>query len=233
MTLGVGTKSDAQGGAAGRNGKDADMPSFSTLMLTQASEIPKLTSEQWIADERGYRRGYWDGVLAACNLICNGSTQHTVRLWLFRELKQWVIDARSEGCSFDHPPDCPLGRSEGEATIGGSACVPTASTGSSFVYAIGDGHGNVKIGAADDVRKRIKQLQTGNPSRLYLIAFVRLSSRAAADSVERFAHQDNAADRVHGEWFSMSDCFAFQALLEACIECGQDAEPVEVESRVY
>lgn len=209
------------------------MPHFSKLILTPANEFQQLTREEWLASERGYRRGYWDGVLYACNLISNGSTQHTVRLWLFRELKRWVRDSLTDNCSLEYPPDCPLGRSEHEATIGEGACIPSASANASFVYAIGDGHGNVKIGAADDVRKRIKQLQTGNPAKLYLIAFVRLPSRADADLVERVAHRDNAIDRVHGEWFAISDSCAFQALLEACIDCGHDVYPVEVESRVY
>lgn len=209
------------------------MASFSTLIMTPASELPQLTRGERIEHERGYRRGYWDGVLAACNLICNGSTQHTVRLWLFRELKHWVHDCFEAECSLEYPPACPEKRSENEATIGNGACIPTSCPGFSYVYAIGDGHGNVKIGAADDVRKRIKQLQTGNPSRLYLVAFVRLSSRHDADLVERTAHQSNAEDRVHGEWFSISDGCAVQELLEACLECGHDIYPVEVESRVY
>lgn len=209
------------------------MPSYSALILTPVSELPKMTREERVASERGYRRGYWDGVLAACNLICNGSTQHTVRLWLFRELKQWVSDSLTDECLLEYPPHCPERRSEEEATIGQGACIPASSHGCSYVYAIGDGHGNVKIGAADDVRKRIKQLQTGNPSRLYLVAFARLGSRRDADLVERTAHQYNAEDRVNGEWFSMSDCCAVQVLLDACVACGHDVHPVEVESRVY
>jgi hypothetical protein len=209
------------------------MPSYGTLVMTKASEVAVYGKKEWIANERGYRRGYWDGVLAACNLISNGSTQHTVRLWLFRELKEWVSDSRDDECSLDYPPECPPKRSEHEADVGPFACVPSASPGCSYCYAIGDGHGYVKIGAADDVRKRIKQLQTGNPNKLYLIAFVRLQSRHAADCVERAAHLGSAADRVHGEWFSMSDSCSVQALLEACLECGHDVSPVEVESRVY
>jgi hypothetical protein len=209
------------------------MPSYGTIILTKASDIPELSRTEWLANERGYRRGYWDGVLAACNLICNGSTEHTVRLWLFRELKEWVAESRREECALEYPPYCPPRRSEQEAQVGIGACVPVASLGFSYCYAIGDGHGNVKIGTADDVRKRIKQLQTGNPSRLYLVAFVRLPSRNAAESVERYAHQDNASDRVGGEWFSMSDSCSVQVLLESCVACGYDVSPVEVESRVY
>ena len=203
------------------------------LLLKRASEIPQLSKSEMHLAERGYRRGYWDGVLAACNLICNGSTQHNVRLWLFRELKDWADASTQEGCGVEFPPDCPLGRSEREASVGSYAHVPTGGSGCSFVYAIGNGHGNVKIGAADDVRKRIKQLQTGNANRLYLIAFLRIACRFDADRIERTAHMENAVDRTHGEWFSMSDSCSVQALLEASIACGFDAEPVQVEDRVY
>jgi hypothetical protein len=203
------------------------------LLLTRASEIPELSESENRLAEGNYRRGYWDGVLAACNLICNGSTQHNVRLWLFRELKEWKCLPRGGECRLELPPDCPLGRSEFEATVGREACIPTGKPGFSFVYAIGDGHGNVKIGTADDVRKRIQQLQTGNANRLYLIAFLRLGSRYDADRVERAAHADNAIDRTIGEWFSISDSCSVQALLEAALACGFDMFPVEVEDRVY
>jgi hypothetical protein len=209
------------------------MPSFSGVFSSESQDAAKFICEQSAAGERGYRRGYWDGVLAACNLILSGSTQHNVRLWLFRELKQWVSDSFDEDCQLEHPPECPLGRSEQEASVGRGACVPTSAAGSSYCYAIGDGHGHVKIGAADDIRKRMQQLQTGNAARLYLIAFVRLDSRYDADRVERAAHQENSTDRLHGEWFSMSDCCSVQALLEACLLCGHDITPVEVEDRVY
>ena len=201
--------------------------------MTRVSDIQPYSREEWIANERGYRRGYWDGVLAACNLISNGETQHNVRLWLFRELKQWAGDAYRDDCSFVYPPECPLGRSQQEATVGRAACIPEASDRCSFVYAIGDGHGYVKIGTADDVRKRMRQLQTGNPNRLYLIAFLRLKTRHDADRVEREAHSSNERDRTCGEWFSMSDACSVQALLEAAIACGLAVEPTEVEERVY
>lgn len=205
----------------------------SNLIVTKASDIPEMSDAEWLADERGYRRGYWRGVLEACNLIATGSTQHDVRLWLFRELKGWVERSRATGCEFELPPCCPRGRSQEEATIGAIGCIPTATHGNSFVYAIADGHGNVKIGVAEDIHKRIRQLQTGNPNRLYLIAFLRLCSRHQADRIERYAHSDNAEDRVNGEWFSMSDACATQALLDASLACGLDVYPTEVEDRVY
>jgi hypothetical protein len=203
------------------------------LVLIKASDIPLPTQPEMQLAERNYRRGYWDGVLAACNLIDNGSTQHNVRLWLFRELKEWVAKSRSEDASFEYPPECPLGRSEQEATIAPTACMPRAESGCSFVYAIGDGHGRVKIGTADDVRKRIKQLQTGNPNRLYLIAYLRLRRRFDADQIERAAHDENDRDRICGEWFLMSDACAVQALLDASESCGLSVQPIEVEDRVY
>ena len=113
------------------------------------------------------------------------------------------------------------------------ACIPAAKPGCSFVYAVGDGHGNVKIGVAEDVQKRIRQLQTGNPNRLYLVSFLRLASRYDADRVEREAHAAYLQDRVSGEWFALSDACATQALLEAAFACGFNEQPTEVEDRVY
>lgn len=203
------------------------------IRIVKASEVRVLGSDELHTGEINFRRGYWDGVLAACNLIANGSTEHNVRLWLFRELKEWKHRASGDGNGFEYPPECPLGRSEYEATTGLKADIPSGGNGRSFVYAIGDGHGNVKLGVADDVRKRIRQLQTGNPSRLYLVAFLTLYRRCDADRIEREAHRANATERKAGEWFSLSDSCAVQALLEASIACGLEQQPVEVEDRIY
>lgn len=203
------------------------------IRVLKANEVRPMSSYEAHMQEFGFRRGYWDGVLAACNLLANGSTEHNVRLWLFRELKEWKHRAHGHGNGFEFPPECPIGRSEYEATAGPNARVPLAGNGRSFVYAIGDGHGNVKLGVADDVGKRIRQLQTGNPSRLYLVAFLTLYRRCDADRIEREAHRANATERKAGEWFSLSDSCAVQALLEASIACGLEQQPVEVEDRIY
>ena len=42
-----------------------------------------------------------------------------------------------------------------------------------MVYFISDGHGYVKIGVADDVNKRLKQLQTANPHPLMIVKTIK------------------------------------------------------------
>jgi hypothetical protein len=205
-----------------------------SLLIKRASEIPAATGEEIRAAESNYRRGYWDGVLAACNEIIMGATQHDVRLWLFRELKSWVESGRdATACKTEYPPPCPHKRSYEEATLAPPTSMPEKSGGTSFVYAIGDGHGNVKIGAANDIKHRMRTLQTGNASRLYLIAYLPFGSRYDADRVEATAHSAADSDRRCGEWFAISDDAAWQTLLDAAEACCLDVSPVEVEHRVY
>ena len=204
------------------------------LVLSKASGIAVPSPLEMNAAESSYRRGYWDGVLAACNEISAGATQHDVRLWLFRELKEWVHRGKDAVVvKGEYPPPCQARRSFEEAALCARSKMPSAYSGCSFVYAIGDGHGHVKIGVADNVEKRLGQLQTGNPHRLYLIAYLPLPNRFDADRVERTAHGGEDLERLCGEWFRMSDFCAFEVLLEAAEACGFDCQPVEIEMRVY
>lgn len=69
-----------------------------------------------------------------------------------------------------------------------------------FVYAImEEDNGKVKIGISKDPERRLKQLQTGNSSRLILVA-THKAENGFAD--ERALHQKNEAYLIHGEWFS-------------------------------
>jgi hypothetical protein len=204
------------------------------LRCRTASDIELPQPEELNAAESNYRRGYWDGVLSACNHISDGATQHDVRLWLFRELKDWTQRGFvAVVCKGEYPPDCPKKRSFDEATLCTVSKPASYYANYSFVYAIADGHGHVKIGVADNVTKRLKQLQTGNPHRLYLVAYLPLPSRHDADRVEQTAHADTEIERLCGEWFRMSDWCACQVLVDAADACGFECEPIEVEMRVY
>lgn len=69
-----------------------------------------------------------------------------------------------------------------------------------FVYAMmEEDTGKVKIGISKDPERRLKQLQTGNSSRLVLVA-THKAENGFAD--ERALHHKNEAYRIHGEWFS-------------------------------
>ncbi len=207
---------------------------FKELLLTRVSDIPRASPEVIEASESNYRRGYWDGVLAACNEIIMGATQHDVRLWLFRELKEWADRGlKAKACKSEYPPKCQHGRSCDEATLSTPMRSPDKSGGRSFVYAVGDGQGNVKIGTANDIKHRMRTLQTGNASRLYLIAYVPLQNRYDAHRLEATAHAAEDVRRMCGEWFALADLDAVQVLAEAAEQCGLCIEPVEIEHRVY
>lgn len=82
-------------------------------------------------------------------------------------------------------------------------------TGTGFaVYFIADGTGHVKIGISNDVPARMAQLQTGNPTRLRLLAVC-----PGGEPLERQLHQQFAHVRAEGEWFQLTS--ELQALISA------------------
>lgn len=60
----------------------------------------------------------------------------------------------------------------------------------------------IKIGVASDVSQRIRELQTGNPTELSLIAAIPCDSRKHAYSVESTLHRRFSRQHVRGEWFT-------------------------------
>lgn len=72
-----------------------------------------------------------------------------------------------------------------------------------FVYVVrGQGTDSVKIGKAKDVRRRLSQLQVGNPITLELLYVVPTDTARTAIRVERNLHARADVDLVRGEWFS-------------------------------
>lgn len=74
-----------------------------------------------------------------------------------------------------------------------------------FVYIIvADGANSpVKIGIAENPKKRLRQLQTGNPQRLRLAHVFEAESREVAVAWEMFSHKLFGNDRLAGEWFDV------------------------------
>lgn len=69
-----------------------------------------------------------------------------------------------------------------------------------FIYAIREREtGNIKLGISRDPSARLMQLQTGNSSKLELVA-VRPAANRFAD--ERAIHADADVYRLRGEWFA-------------------------------
>ena len=78
----------------------------------------------------------------------------------------------------------------------------------SFVYLLKAGD-FVKIGIADDVARRLVQLQTGNPIRIKLAAMLLVKCPL---HVERSIHAVLKPLRASGEWFFVSDADAFAVI---------------------
>jgi hypothetical protein len=69
-----------------------------------------------------------------------------------------------------------------------------------MVYFIqGEQTKRIKIGKADDVLARLKGLQCGSPDRLTVLKVI------LTESNDRAYHGQFKADKVYGEWFSLSD----------------------------
>src|SRR3990167_4210715 len=60
--------------------------------------------------------------------------------------------------------------------------------------------GPIKIGSADDVDGRLRELQCGNHHELIVIRTV-----AGGRPLERWFHRHFSAYRIRGEWFSFCD----------------------------
>jgi len=73
-----------------------------------------------------------------------------------------------------------------------------------YVYFIQEGkgnHGNIKIGKSNDVDKRLKSLQTGNPRKLTLMASIKCKSPDDAFKLESKFHLKFQDKQIRGEWF--------------------------------
>jgi hypothetical protein len=65
-----------------------------------------------------------------------------------------------------------------------------------FCYFVGGDDGPVKIGQAQDVQKRLRDLQMGSPVVLKILAVT-----SGGQSRETAYHFTFAGHRLHGEWF--------------------------------
>lgn len=80
-----------------------------------------------------------------------------------------------------------------------------------FVYVMRC-EGRTKIGMADDVEKRRRGIQHAVGSPVTLCGKREFLSRKVASAVERSLHSIFAANRLHGEWFTVGAEQAYGAL---------------------
>lgn len=77
-----------------------------------------------------------------------------------------------------------------------------------YVYIIADEQGYVKVGISKHPEKRLKQLQTGHPTKLSLIFTEEFEcTRDHLLKIEKEIHKDlrNFTKKVHGEWFLLQE----------------------------
>ena len=76
-----------------------------------------------------------------------------------------------------------------------------------FVYLIQNGSkksiGAVKIGKANNVKKRLEELQIGNPVKLNLLLKIEYESEKQAYDAELSLHRLFAKKRIRGEWYKL------------------------------
>lgn len=76
----------------------------------------------------------------------------------------------------------------------------------------GDWRYSVKVGYSNDIPRRLRNLQTGNPREIAVMGFIRTKDRAEDRRVEADLHKRLKDDVVRGEWFSVDPVQIFDAL---------------------
>jgi len=70
-----------------------------------------------------------------------------------------------------------------------------------------NGFWHIKIGISACVRKRVKELQVGNPRKLEEMFSIPFPSRNEAQKAETYLHRKYRRKRVQGEWFKSEICY--------------------------
>lgn len=94
----------------------------------------------------------------------------------------------------------------------------------SHVYVIGPDGGPFKIGVANDVEIRLRQIQIDQP-RALAIKHREIVPFSARYIVEKHAHAILAQHRVRGEWFRVPALMAIDAVVQAANDVGTGTLP--------
>lgn len=89
----------------------------------------------------------------------------------------------------------------------------------SYVYFITDNHGHIKIGKANDMMARMKELQTGNPYKLSPVLSLWMESEEKAFHLENALHKHLRNFQMEGEWFRAAP--VMQLLDQEVVTVGQ------------
>lgn len=73
----------------------------------------------------------------------------------------------------------------------------------SYIYVIGADSPPYKVGISQDPQRRLKNLQTGHPQKLYIHS-IKETEVSKTKLLESVIHHYLKLHRTHGEWFDMS-----------------------------
>jgi len=71
-----------------------------------------------------------------------------------------------------------------------------------YIYVIGEHQKPYKIGITNNPERRLKNLQTGHPKKLY-IHYTEMISDNQVRELEQIIHETIRHKRMHGEWFDI------------------------------
>jgi hypothetical protein len=73
-----------------------------------------------------------------------------------------------------------------------------------FIYVVGPDSGfPCKVGVAENVKKRLSGLQTGNWEKLYIYHTEEMNSKSDAYRTEKIIHKRLKEHNINGEWFNL------------------------------
>ena len=98
----------------------------------------------------------------------------------------------------------------------------------SFVYLVASGKDIVKVGKADDVRKRISTLQTSSPFEMQVFHTIEVSSDNVG-ALEKLIHKRLKRYHLRGEWFRVERATAIHIAQRAANQFGKDRAFAEVD----
>lgn len=90
-----------------------------------------------------------------------------------------------------------------------------------FIYLVMNGHGIIKIGKADNVRKRIRSMQTGNPWTISVLHTIEVPDEHAF-TIERLIHKRMKRYHINGEWFRAKPNIARRIAVRAAAQYARD-----------
>ena len=82
----------------------------------------------------------------------------------------------------------------------------------------------IKVGISVDIDRRLKQLQTGNPDRLFILGWIPSSDYK---ELEKKLHRDLASKNIQGEWFRLNAYEVIELLQRHLGNLARDREQLE------